>query len=100
MTAVPRVSVLLPNYNNRHFLEEQMRSITGQTFRDWELIVYDGHSDDGSWEFFSECAAADPRIRLYQGPREGVYAAWNSCLSARAGRVRGPAGGCGLMDAF
>lgn len=81
----PKISVLLPNYNNRPFLEERIRSVTGQTFPDWELVVYDSHSDDGSWEFFRERAAEDPRIKLHQGPREGLYRAWNECISLARG---------------
>lgn len=61
-----------------------MESILAQTFRDWELIVCDSHSDDGAWEFFQKFKN-DPRIRLYQVPREGLYAGWNECLQ----RVRG-----------
>jgi len=48
----PRISILLPWLNARQFLEEQIDSILAQTFTDWEVIVLDSYSDDGSWEFF------------------------------------------------
>jgi glycosyltransferase involved in cell wall biosynthesis len=80
----PRVSICLPNLNHRRFLEERMETILAQTFTDWELIVCDSYSDDGSWEYFQKFKD-DPRIRLYQVPREGLYAGWNECLR----RVRG-----------
>jgi len=61
-----------------------METILAQTVTDWELIICDSYSDDGSWEFFQKYKG-DPRIRLYQVPREGIYAGWNECLR----RVRG-----------
>lgn len=62
-----------------------MASLMVQTNPDWELIVCDSHSDDGSWEFLNSFAG-DSRIRLYQVPRAGLYAGWNECLR----RIRTP----------
>ena len=56
-----------------------MVSILAQTMMDWELIVCDSHSNDGAWEYFQQFRD-DPRVRLSQIPREGVYAGWNECL--------------------
>ncbi len=83
MTA-PLVSICLPNLNGRAFLEERMETILAQTFADWELIVCDSYSDDGSWEFFRKFAG-DPRVRLHQVPGEGMYAGWNECLHRARG---------------
>lgn len=80
----PTVSICLPNRNTRPFLAERMESLFGQTLTDWELIVCDSFSDDGSWEFFQKFAG-DARVRLFQVPRAGIYAGWNECLR----RVRG-----------
>jgi glycosyltransferase involved in cell wall biosynthesis len=83
----PLVSICLPNLNTRPFLEERMETMLAQTFTDWELIVCDSHSDDGSWEFFQKFKG-DPRIQLHQVPRAGVYAGWNECLRrARAEHI-------------
>ncbi len=82
--AQPLVSICLPNLNNRVFLEERMRTLLAQTTGDWELIVCDSHSDDGSWEFFQKFET-DPRVRLCQVPREGLYAGWNECLRRARG---------------
>ena len=78
------ISICLPNLNGREFLPARMESILAQTLGDWELIVCDSHSDDGAWEFFGSYQN-DPRVRLYQVPREGLFAGWNECLR----RVRG-----------
>ncbi len=75
----PLVSICLPTLNARRFLEQRMESILTQTVTDWELIVCDSYSDDGSWEYLQQFKD-DPRFRLYQVPREGLYAGWNECL--------------------
>lgn len=77
--ATPLISICLPNLNTRPFLEERMETILAQTVTDWELIICDSYSDDGSWEFFQKFKS-DPRIRMYQVPRDGIYAGWNECL--------------------
>jgi glycosyltransferase involved in cell wall biosynthesis len=82
----PLVSVLLPSLNHRRFLDERVESIFSQTLTDWELIILDGYSEDGSWEFLRELPHKDARIRAGQAPREGIYPAWNKCLQAASGR--------------
>lgn len=62
-----------------------MATILAQTVTDWELIICDSHSTDGAWEFFQQFKS-DPRIRMYQVPREGAYAGWNECLRRATGR--------------
>lgn len=83
--SVPLVSICLPNLNTRPFLEPRMESILAQAMADWELVVCDSHSDDGSWEYFQKFQD-DPRVRLVQVPREGVYAGWNECISRATGK--------------
>jgi glycosyltransferase involved in cell wall biosynthesis len=80
----PLVSICLPNLNGRVFLEERMETVLAQTCTDWELIVCDSYSDDGSWEFFQKYAV-DPRVSLHQVPRDGIYAGWNECLRRARG---------------
>jgi glycosyltransferase involved in cell wall biosynthesis len=81
----PTVSICVPTLNMRKFLAERFATIFNQTFQDWELLVYDSHSDDGSWEYIQELAAKDGRMRVWQGPREGVYPAWNECVRQAKG---------------
>lgn len=81
----PKVSICVPNLNNRKYLPERLTTIFGQSLSDWELIVCDNYSDDGAWEFLQEHAASDSRIQLSQMPREGMYANWNNCIRRAAG---------------
>src|SRR5690349_16386964 len=83
-TKTPLVSICLPNLNTRSFLDERMETIRSQTMTDWELIICDSHSSDGAWEFFQKFKG-DPRIRMAQVPREGIYAGWNECLRRATG---------------
>lgn len=85
MANAPKVSVLLPSLNAREFLKPRIDSLLKQTFTDWEAIVLDSQSTDGSWEFFKSIAKSDSRFRLYEIPREGLYAALNRGLELAAG---------------
>jgi len=45
---MPRISVIIPTFNRRHMLERALQSVLAQTFTDWELIVVDDGSTDGT----------------------------------------------------
>ncbi|MDB6030416.1 MAG: glycosyl transferase family 2 [Verrucomicrobiales bacterium] len=49
------------------------------------MVVVDAFSDDGAWEFFKEHAQGDPRIRVSQAPRQGIYPGINACLEQARG---------------
>jgi glycosyltransferase involved in cell wall biosynthesis len=59
----PRVSVVVPAYNSVAFIDATMRSILGQTLSDFEVVVSDHSSTDGTWEVLQQYSA-DPRVRL------------------------------------
>ena len=82
----PLVSICLPNYNNCLYLAERFRTIFKQTYTNWELLVYDSGSTDGAWEYIVNLASDEPRMRIWQGPRDGVYPAWNECLRQAVGK--------------
>ena len=81
----PRVSICLPNLNNFPYLAERIETIEAQTLTDWELVICDNFSDDGAWEFFQDLAKREPRVRISQEPKEGMYANWNNCLRLARG---------------
>src|SRR3954451_16590598 len=84
-SGVPKISILLPSLNARKFLEPRVQSIVDQTSADWETIVLDSGSSDGTWEYFQSIAARDPRFKLNQIPREGLYAALNRGIELATG---------------
>ena len=73
----PRVSVVTPTKNRLALLRETIASVQAQDFADWELIVVDDGSDDGTQAELAEIAKADPRIRFIQ--REGAAKGGNVC---------------------
>jgi hypothetical protein len=83
--STPRISICVPNLNTRPFLPERFETIFNQTIQDWELLVYDSYSNDGAWEYISELATREPRIRAWQGPREGTPGSWTPCVRQAAG---------------
>lgn len=61
---MPTVSILLTSCNRAAFLRESIDSILAQTYSDFELIIWDDHSTDGSWEIIQ--SFNDPRICALQ----------------------------------
>jgi glycosyltransferase involved in cell wall biosynthesis len=65
----PRVSLGLPVYNGENFLAETLKAIQSQTFGDFELIISDNASTDGTEEISRSFAAQDERIRYSRNGR-------------------------------
>ena len=78
-----RVSVVVPSYNNARFIEATMDSILAQTFKDFELIVADHSSADGTWERLQRYRT-DPRVRLLQTQAGGGAPRNWECVTAAA----------------
>ena len=62
------VSVVMPFCDSERFLRESIESVLAQTYRDWELLLVDDGSADGSTEIASEYAACEPRISYLAHP--------------------------------
>jgi glycosyltransferase involved in cell wall biosynthesis len=62
----PRVSLGMPVYNGEAFLEEALRSLLGQTFEDFELVISDNASTDRTRDICLDYAARDRRIRFHR----------------------------------
>lgn len=62
----PLVSVIMPVYNTKQRVWEAIESILNQTFEDFEFIIIDDCSTDGSYEICKEYAKKDNRIKLYR----------------------------------
>lgn len=68
MSAVPRLSIGLPVYNGEQYLSESLDALLGQSFEDFELIISDNASTDGTADICRRYAAQDPRIRYVRQP--------------------------------
>ncbi len=70
------VSVVIPCYNQAHFLGEAIESVLSQTYQHFEIIVV----DDGSTDSTSEVAARYPKVHLIRQENQGLAAARNTAL--------------------
>lgn len=80
------VSIIIPVYNAAPFLRECIDSVLGQTFRDWELILVDDASTDGSLDICRSYADKDSRIKVIAAGKGEVSATRNKGLDAATGR--------------
>ena len=87
----PLVSIVMPVYNGMATVERAVRSVAGQTFVDWELLVVDDGSTDGSREAVAAWTARDARIRLIPSTENrGEGSARNLALGSARGVHRLP----------
>lgn len=79
---VPRLSVVMPVHNKAPYLDEAVASILSQSFDDFEFVILDDGSTDGSGDMLHGWAARDPRIRLVTGSsRSGPVASSNRVVA-------------------
>lgn len=81
--ACPRVSIVMPAYNAAAYLRDSIQSVLNQNFEDWELIVVNDGSRDGTRAYLD--ALDDPRIRVIHQQNSGVSAARNAALEVARG---------------
>lgn len=73
----PAISVIVPIYNMEKLMRKCLDSILAQTFRDYECLLIDDGSKDGSPAICDEYAAKDPRFKAYHKPNGGLSDARN-----------------------
>lgn len=79
-----RVSVCIPTYNGATYIAAALRSVLGQTFTDFELIVCDDASADDTLQVVE--TFRDDRLRVVRNPvRLGLVGNWNRCLELASG---------------
>lgn len=72
-----KVSVVIPVHNGEKYLAQAIESVLAQTFRDFELLIVDDGSTDGSRAIIDHYARRDARIRILSQANRGVSAAGN-----------------------
>lgn len=81
------ISIIVPIYNSITYLPACVESILNQTTDDWELILVDDGSTDGSGLMCDTYAKQDPRIHSFHQPNCGASAARNAGLNYAQGEV-------------
>lgn len=69
MSAIPRLSIGLPVYNSEDYLAESLEALLGQSYEDYELIISDNASDDGTADICRGYEKRDSRIRYFRQQR-------------------------------
>lgn len=83
MSPPPRVAICVPSYAAEQYLAEALDSVLAQTEQNWEMVVIDDASTDGSFEIAERYAAADPRITAMRNPENlGAAATWAKTVAA------------------
>lgn len=83
---MPTISIIMATYNTETYLRQSITSVQKQTFQDWELIVIDDGSTDGSAEICDEMASEDERIRVVHKENSGQADSRNLAIEMVQGK--------------
>lgn len=84
-----RFSIITVTYNSRTFLAETIQSVLSQDFCDFEYIIIDGGSSDGTLDIIRSFADSDSRISWISEPDEGISDAFNKGIRMTGGDIIG-----------
>lgn len=77
------ISVIIPTYNRKNLVVKAIKSVLAQSYKNYELIVVDDGSDDGSGEYIKQYF---PQIKLLQQENKGVSSARNIAIKHAKGK--------------
>lgn len=83
---MPEVSVIVPVYKVEKYVEKCLRSVLGQSFKDFELLVVDDGSPDGCGAICDRIAQEDQRVRVIHQENQGLGGARNTGIKEAAGQ--------------
>ena len=90
MDASPRLSILVATWNCAHQLEQFLESLLAQSWTDWECLLLDNASTDGTAKlvvgFQRRLTSGSQRLIWNSQPDQGIYDAWNRGLGLARGR--------------
>lgn len=82
---MPKISVVIPVYNTESYIADCLASIHGQTFRDFDVIIVDDGSTDGSAGIVKEFVREDSRFRIVSQENKGLSEARNAGIEVAEG---------------
>ena len=81
---MPKVSVLMPCFNGAKYILKAIDSVLSQSFRDFELLIFDDQSTDGTFEIVSKLT--DFRIKVFRNASNlGLVGNWNNAIEKSSG---------------
>lgn len=84
--AAPFISVIMPTYNRWKLAVKAIQSVMAQTFGDWELLIIDDGSRDGTYDFVTTETDGDKRVRYHYATNRGLAMARNIGLTMAQGK--------------
>ena len=82
----PLVSVITPVYNHEKYIAQTIQSILDQTYQNWEMLIVDDCSKDGSWDIIQEWAKKDSRIKAFRNEEnKGLIPNWKFLIDNSKG---------------
>ncbi len=82
---IPYITIIMPTLRAERTLSTSLDSVLGQQFRNYELLIMDSLSGDGTLAIAAEYSTRDERIRVFSEPDEGVYDAMNKGIQKAKG---------------
>jgi glycosyltransferase involved in cell wall biosynthesis len=84
----PKVSILIPVFNRKEYIAECIQSAIDQNFTDFEIVVVDNASTDGTWEICQQIAKVDQRVRIFRNESNiGPVRNWKRCVDEAKGSL-------------
>ena len=77
----PKLSILMPAYNEEKYIEQALKSLLMQTYKDFEVVVVDDGSTDETENIVKKLISKDYRIKYFKTPHQGIAAVRNFALS-------------------
>lgn len=84
-----RISIITITFNSKRYLEETIQSVLSQDYPDFEYLLVDGGSTDGTLDIIKDYSEMDTRLRWVSGPDEGIADAFNKGIAAATGDLIG-----------
>lgn len=81
----PFFTIAIPVFNRLNFFKEAINSALNQTFRDFEIVIVDDCSTDGTWEYIE--TIKNSKVKIYRNLKNiGIVPNWNRCISESSGK--------------
>lgn len=85
---MPKISIIMPVFNVKKYIDESIASVISQTYDDWELILIDDCSNDGTYDYLLASYQENPKIKLLRNPvNSGAGASRNLGLQNASGKL-------------
>jgi len=81
----PLFTIAIPTWNSINYIDNTLKSVLNQSYSDFELVIVDDFSADGTWEYLQ--TLEDPRLRIFRNNSNlGIVRNWRRCIEEAKGR--------------